>query len=110
MPVHTIDLELLANQVVGIANDDAICCRIEIDDITRTRRTAGQPFALSDCEQLDSAMFTQEISIDIVNLAAVKFVFTDMRTQKRLVIIAGNKANFLAVDLIGDLQAKRVGD
>ena len=50
-------------------------------------------------------MFTEEISIDIVNLAAVKFVFTDMRTQKRLVIIAGNKANFLAVDLIGDLQA-----
>ena len=105
MPVHTIDLELLAKQVVGVANDDAICCRIEIDNIPRTRRTARQPFALSDCEQLDSVMFTEEISIDIVNFAAVKFVFTEMRTQKRLVIVAGNKTNFLAVDLVGDLQA-----
>jgi hypothetical protein len=28
MPVHTIDLEFLADKVVGVANDDAICCRI----------------------------------------------------------------------------------
>jgi hypothetical protein len=25
VPVHTIDLELLANQIAGIADDDAIC-------------------------------------------------------------------------------------
>src|ERR1044071_7847814 len=31
MPVHTIDLELPADQVVRSANDDAICCRIQID-------------------------------------------------------------------------------
>ena len=28
MPVHTIDLEFLANQVICIADDDAICCWI----------------------------------------------------------------------------------
>src|SRR5438067_2423988 len=46
MPVHTIDLELLAKQVVWVANNDPICCRIEIDNVARTRRTAGQPLAL----------------------------------------------------------------
>ena len=50
--------------------------RIEIDDITRTRRTAGQPFALSDRKQLDALMFTEEIPGDIVNFATVKFAFT----------------------------------
>src|SRR5215831_16029743 len=103
MPIHTIDLELLADQVVGIANNDAICFRIEIDNITRTQRTAGQPFALSDREQLDALMFTDEISSDVVNFAAMKFVFAQMGTQKCLVIVAGNKTNFLAVNLVGDL-------
>ena len=91
--------------IVRIANDDAVCCRIKIDNVPRARRTAGQPFALSDREQLEPVMFTEEISIDIVNLAAVKFVFTDMRTQKRLVIVAGNKTNFLAIDLVGNFKA-----
>jgi hypothetical protein len=105
MPVHTIHLELLADQIGGIANDDAICRRIEIDDITRTRRTAGEPFALTDREQLDPVMFTDEIPLNVVNVAAVKFVIAQMGTQKRLVIVAGNKANFLAVYLVGDLEA-----
>src|SRR5262245_2517618 len=105
VPVHTIDLELLANQIVGIADDDAICYRIEVDDITRTRRTARQPLALSDREQLDSVMFTDEIPIDVVNFAAVKFVFAQMGTQERLVIVAGNETNFLAIDLVGNLEA-----
>src|SRR6516225_1009436 len=81
VPIHVVELELLAEQVIGIANDDAICCRIEIDDITRTGRTAGQPFALSDREQLNAAMFTEEISSDVVDFAAVKFIFTQVRTQ-----------------------------
>ena len=105
MPVHTIDLEFVANQIVRVADDDAICCRIEIDHITRPRRTAGKSFALTDREQLDAVMFADEISIDIVNLAAMKFVFAQMRAQKRLVIVAGNKTNFLTVDLVGDFQA-----
>ena len=104
MPVHTIDLEFLANQVVSVANDDAVRCRIQIDDVTRTWRTAGQPLALTDRKQLDAVMFTDEIPINVVNFAAVKFVFAQMGTQKRLIIVAGNETNFLAVDLIGDLQ------
>src|SRR5262245_44210739 len=35
MPVHSINLELLADQIAGIANDDTICRRIEVDDISR---------------------------------------------------------------------------
>jgi hypothetical protein len=105
MPVHTIDFELLANQIVGIADHDPIGFRVEIDDIKRTWRTAWQPLALTDREQLDSVMFTDEIPIDVVNFAAVKFVFPQMRTQKRLVIVARNKTNFLAVDLVSDLEA-----
>ena len=50
-------------------------------------------------------MFSDEISIDIVNLAAMKFVFAEMRTQKRFVIVSRNKTNFLAIDLVGDFQA-----
>src|SRR5262245_16997065 len=105
MPVHTIDLELPANQVVTIANDDTICCRIQIDHIARTRRAARQPFALTDCEQLDAIMFADKIPINVVNFTTVKFAFSQMGTQKRLVIVAGNKTNFLAVDLVGNLQA-----
>src|ERR1041385_5072919 len=45
VPVHTINLEFLADQIIGIADDDAVCRGVEIDDITRTWRTAGQPFA-----------------------------------------------------------------
>src|SRR5437773_7410877 len=105
VPVHPVDFELVTNQIVGIADDDAICCRIKIDNVTRTRRTSGQPLALSDREQLDPVMFTNEVSIDVVNFAAMKFIFTQMRAQKRLVIVAGNKTNFLAVNLVGDLQA-----
>src|SRR6516164_1954182 len=105
MPVHTIDLELFADQIAGIANDDTICRRIEVDDITRTRRTAGQPLSLTDREQLDPVMFTDKIPLNVINVAAVKFVIAQMGTQKRLVIVAGNKANFLAVDLVGDLEA-----
>ena len=105
MPIHTIDLELLADQIAGIANDDAICRRIEVDDITRTRETARQPFALTDREQLDPVMFADKIPVNVINVAAVKFVFAQMGTQKRLVIVPGNKTNFLAVDLVGDLEA-----
>ena len=105
MPIHAVDFEFITNQIFGIADDDAICCRIEIDNVTRPRRTARQPFALSDREQLDAVMFGDEVSIDIVNFAAMKFVFAEMRTQKCFVIVSGNETDFLAVDLVGDFQA-----
>ena len=43
MPVHAIDVELFANQVVGVADNDAICCWVEVDDVTRPDRSAGSP-------------------------------------------------------------------
>ena len=105
MPVHTINLELLASQIVSIADDDAIRCRVEIDHITRTRGTTRQPFALTNRKQFDAVMFTNEISVNVENFAAVEFAFAQMGTQKRLVIVTGNKTNFLAVYLVGDLEA-----
>src|SRR6266496_4825925 len=105
MPIHVIDLKFIHDQIVRIANDDAICCRIKIDNVTRAWRTPGQPLALPDRKQLDPVMFTNEVSIDVVNFAAMKFIFTQMRAQKRLVIVTGNKTNFLAVNLDGEIQA-----
>ena len=105
MPVHTIDVELLANQVVGVANNDAICCRVEVDNVTRPERSARKSFALADGEELDAAVFGNEVSVDIINLAAMKFVFAEVRTQKRFVIISRYETNFLAIDLVGHFQA-----
>src|SRR4029077_20758525 len=105
MPVHPIDFELLANQVVGVANNDAICCWVEINNVTRPQRSARKSFALADGEQFDPTVFGNEVSIDIINLAAMKFFFAEVRTQKRFVIISRYETNFLAIDLVGDLQA-----
>src|SRR3954453_13433302 len=105
MPVYAVDFEFLANQVLGVTNDDAIGRRVEIDDIPRTQRTAWQSLALSDREQLDTVVFADELSIHVVNFAAMEFVFAQMRTQKCLVIVARNKTNLLAIGFFGDLQA-----
>ena len=79
MPVHAIDLEILHHQIIRVANNHAIRRRIEIDDVTRTRRTTGQSFTLADREQLDPVMFAKTVSIDVVNFAAMKFLFAEMR-------------------------------
>ena len=49
-------------------------------------------------------MFAYEISIDIVNLAAMKFILAQVRTEECLVIISRHEANFLTVDLVRDFQ------
>src|SRR6478609_8157019 len=103
MPVHTIDFELLANQVVGLANNDTICCWVEINNVTRPQRSARKSFALADGKQFDPTVFGNEVSFDIINLAAMKFFFAEVRTQKFLVIISRYETNFLAIDLVGDL-------
>ena len=36
VPIHAVDFELVANQLLCVANDDAIGRRIEIDDIPWT--------------------------------------------------------------------------
>ena len=73
-PVHTIDFEFIANQIVRVTDNDAIGSWIKVDDVTRPGRAAGKSFALPDSEKLDAFVFADEISIDIVNLAATKFV------------------------------------
>jgi hypothetical protein len=55
-------------------------------------------------------VFGNEVSIDIINLAAMKFVFAEVRTQKRFVIISRYETNFLAIDLLGHFQAQRMRD
>ena len=45
-----------------------------------------------------------EVPIGIVNLAAMKLIFSEVRSQKCFVIIARHKADFLTVDLVGDFQ------
>src|SRR6476620_29636 len=110
MPVHPINCEFVANQIVCVPDNHTIGFRIEIDDITGMWRTSGQTLALTNREQLEAVMFTDEIPVDIVDFAAMKFVFAQMRTQKSLVIVAGNETNFLAVALVCDPEAQRVSD
>src|SRR5947199_5917766 len=88
MPVHTVDFEFIANQMVRVAHDHAICFRIQIGDVTRARGTARKSFPLSNCEQLDAVMLTEEISVDVITLAVRKFVLAQIRAQHRLLIVA----------------------
>ena len=105
MPVHAVDLEFLHGQIIGVTDDDAIGFRIEIDNVTPLRRPTGQAFALADGEKLDPIVLADEISIDIVNRAAMKFAFAKMRAQERFVIAPGHKTDFLAVNFVGNFQA-----
>src|SRR6266481_8880899 len=77
-PIHAIDFEFLTDQIVDIAHDHPICFGIEIDNITRPRRSAWKSFALADGEKLDAGVLGNEVPIDIVNLTPMKFVFAQM--------------------------------
>ena len=68
-PVHLVDFEFVRDQILGVADDDAVRRRIDIDDVTRLRRTAGQTFALADGEHLDAFVFAEEIALEIVDAA-----------------------------------------
>src|SRR5437588_4491429 len=104
-PVDLIDFKIIRNQIFRAADKDAIRRRIKIDHVTRLRGAARQPFALTNREKLDASVFAEKISLEIVNAAGVKFFRTEMRTEKRLLIIPGDETNFLAVRLVRDLQA-----
>src|ERR1700736_5230471 len=104
-PIDAIDLKFLTNQIVNTSYNDAVGRRIEIDHVTRLRRAAGQSFALADSKELYSFVFPDKVSVDVVNLAAVKFRFIEMRAQKSLVIVARHKTDFLAIDLVCDLPS-----
>src|SRR5207237_4243552 len=73
-----------------------------------TRRSARKSFTLTNGKEFDAVMLANEISINIVNLAAMKFVFAEVRAQKRFVIISRHETNFLTVDLIGNFQTQRM--
>src|SRR5947208_16719403 len=105
MPIHAIDIEFLADQIVGVANDDTICCRVEVPNVTRPQRSAWESFALADGQKFDAAVFGNKVSVDIINLAAMKFAFPDVRTQKRFVIISRYETHFLDIDLVRHLLA-----
>src|SRR6266404_6976293 len=109
-PICPVDLEFVTDQIVNVANDYAICLGVEIDDVARTRRSARKSFTLTNGEEFDAVMFANEISINIVNLAAMKFVFAEVRTQKRFVIISRYETNFLAIEFVGHFQAQRMRD
>ena len=105
MPIHSIEFEFLRCQVVSASDNHAIRRRIEIDNITRPHRTPRQTFALPDREEFNAVMFAQKISCNIVNFAAMKLVFAEVRTQKCLIIVPGNKADFLAIHLVRNPEA-----
>ena len=81
-PIYPIDFELVANQVVRIADNHAVGLRIEIDHVARPHRAAGQALALTDGKKLDPFVLTYEIPIHIVNFAATKLVLSQVRTLK----------------------------
>jgi len=101
-PVYAVNFKFVADQIAHTSDNDPVRFRIEIDHVARPGRAAGQSFALTDCEKLDPFVFGDKISIDIVNLAAMKLVLAEVRTQKYLIIIARDKADLLAVDLVRD--------
>ena len=87
-PVRAIDFEFVANQIVGVTNDHAICFGIQVDDVTRPERSAGKSFALANREEFDAVVFRNKVSVYVVDFTAMKFLFTEMRTQERFVIIS----------------------
>ena len=105
-PVHSLDFELVANQIVRVADDHAVIVRIKIDNVTRPRGSARQSPALTDGEQLDPVVLADKVAVHIVNLATMKFSLAKMRTQKRFVIVPRHEANFLTVDFVGRLQSE----
>ena len=97
------------DQILRVADDDAVRRGIDIDDVARLRRTAGQTLALADGEQLDAVVFAEEVAL-VVDAAGMKFVLAEVRAQEGLVVVPGHEADFLAVHLVGDLQAERARD
>src|SRR4249920_1396811 len=79
-PVDSIDLKLLDQQILRLANDNAIARRIDINHVAGSRRSAGQSFALPDGEHFDAFMLGKKVSGEIVDAAAMELRRVEMRT------------------------------
>src|SRR5207302_90355 len=84
--------------------------RIDVDDVARLWRAAGQSLALADGEHLDAVVRAEERAGFVVNAAGMKLAFAQVRAQKRLVVIARHETNLLAVHFVRYLQPKRARD
>src|SRR4051812_29117446 len=104
-PVASFDFKFVTDKILCVANNDAVVRRVDFNNVTRPERSTGQTFSLSDGEELYALVFRNEIAVDIVDLTAMKVLGADVRPQKRLVIVSGNKTDFLAVGLFRDFQA-----
>ena len=69
-PIHSIDLEFVANEFLLATDDNAPCFRINVHDVTRRRESTRQTFSLTDSKELDTAMFCEEIPIDRIDSSA----------------------------------------
>src|SRR5204862_4402963 len=81
-PIHAIDLELFHQQICRLTNNYAVRFRIEIDDITRLRRPAGQTFALTNGKHLNPVMRGAKLALESVNSTASELVLSKTRTQE----------------------------
>src|SRR4051812_5237666 len=104
MPESIIDQELVGNQIVAVPNNDATRVGIEIDDVARFCAATRQPFALPNGEKLDPIVLADTSPIFIVDPARMKF--SNVRFQKRFVVVARNKTNLLTVHLVRCFQPK----
>ena len=68
-PVNPVDFKFLDEQILGVADNNSARLRINIDDVTRSRRTAGQTFALPNSEHLDALMLSDAVAGLVVNAA-----------------------------------------
>ena len=66
---------------------------------------AGQAFPLPDREHLNPLVFAEEIALEIIDRPGMKLFRAKMGTEKGLVIVSGNEADFLAVLFLGHFQA-----
>lgn len=105
VPDRMADFKFLREQILRVADDHAARLRVDIDDVERARRAAGQAFALADGEHFDPLMLAEPVARLVVDAAGMKFLFPHVRFQERLVIVPRHEADFLAVHLVRDLQA-----
>ena len=58
-PIHSIDLEFVANELLLATDDNAPCFRINVHDVKRSRKSTRQTLSLPDGKQLNTGMFCQ---------------------------------------------------